>query len=154
MGGDTNGTAAVTANSSHRAACGDSCGFAAARAARRIGQVPGIAGFSVEEIVGFIGHQEFGRVGVAKKDGAGGFEAGDERGVLLGHVVFAEKRTGWAGPTGDVDAAFDGDRDAVERAERISAQNGGLGDGGLQADFVLVQMDKGVELGLASGDSV
>jgi len=42
----------------------------------------------------------------------------------------------------------------VERPEWIAAQNGGLRDGGLNAGFVRVEMDEGVELWLARLDAL
>jgi len=154
MRGQANGAAAVATNAAGRAAGGNGCSFAPAGTACGTGQIPGIAGFSAEEIIGFVGHQEFGRIGVAEEDGAGGFEAGDQRGVLLGNVVFAKKRTDGCGPTSDVDATLDGKGNSVERAEKQTAQDGGLRDGSLDACFLFAEVDEGIELGLAGGDAV
>src|SRR5271157_4057254 len=103
MSRGANGTAAVAADSTHGAARGDRGCFAATGATRRMGEVPGIGSFAVEEIVGFVSHQEFRRVGVAEQDGASGFEASNEWRIGCWNVVFAEQGTGGTGPTGDVD---------------------------------------------------
>jgi hypothetical protein len=71
-------------------------------------EVPRVAGFSGEEIVRFIGHKKFGSVGVSEEDGACGFQSADEGGVLLGHIVFAEKGAGGTGPSSYINAALDG----------------------------------------------
>ena len=146
MRGYSNGAAAIAADAACGAAGSDGGSFAATRATGGIGQVPRIAGFSLEKIVGFIGHQEFGSVRISEKDGSGGFQSSNERGVALGQILFAQKRASGSGPAGDVDAAFDGERDAVERPDWTTAQSRGLREGGLDAGFVRVEMDEGVEL--------
>ena len=154
MRGHSNGAAAVAANAACRAAGSDGCGFAAARAAGGVSHVPRIAGSSIDKIVGFVSFQEFGSVCVSEEDGSSGFQSSDERGIPLRQVFFAQKRTGGSGPAGDVDAAFDGERNAVKRREWITAQNGGLSDGGLNTGLVRVEMDEGVELRLARLDAL
>ena len=54
-----------------RTTCGDGGGFTSTGAAGRVREIPGVAGFSGEEIVCFVGHQKFGRVGVSEENGAG-----------------------------------------------------------------------------------
>src|SRR5690242_9476344 len=153
MSGYANGAATVTANAAHRAACGDGGGFATTGAAWRVRDIPRVAGFSGEKIVGFVGHEKFGRVGVAEKNGSGGFQARDERSVCARNVVFTEKRACGAWPVGDVDAAFDGKRNAVQRAEELVLRDGAFRSAGLGASGVSVQMDKSVELGLKGFDA-
>src|SRR5438270_11448480 len=137
-----NGAAAVAADAAHRAACGNSCSFAAAGAACGICAVPRVARFSIEEIVRFVGHQKFRRVGVAEENGARGFEARDERSVGARGIIFAKKRTRGTGPARDVDAAFDGEGNAVERPERLLLHYGTFGSAGLRASAVCVQVNK------------
>ena len=76
---DANGAAAVAADSSIGTAGGDGCRFAAAGATGRVCEIPGVAGGAVDAIVGFVGHEEFGRVGATEKNGSGGEEAFDNR---------------------------------------------------------------------------
>ena len=85
-------------------------------------EIPGVARASGEAIVRFVRHQKFGRVGSAEEDGSSGAEALDDGRGLRGNLVGAEKRAGGVGPAGDVEATFDGDRNAVERAERSAAR--------------------------------
>src|SRR5690349_24935364 len=92
MSGHANGAAAVTADAAHRATRGDGRGFSATRAAGRVGEFPRVAGFSGEKIVSFVGHQEFGRVGVSEENRSSGSQARDERGVGARNVVFTERR--------------------------------------------------------------
>src|SRR6267142_5348644 len=154
MRGHSNGAAAVAANAACRAAGSDGCGFAAARAAGGVSHVPRIAGSASEKSVGFVSHQEFGSVCVSEEDGSSGFQSSDERGIPLRQVFFAQKRAGGSGPAGDVDTAFDGERDAVEWPDWISAQNGGLLEEGLDAGVVRVQMEEGIEFRLARFDAL
>jgi len=154
MRGHANRTAAIAADSTDGAARSDRGRFAAARTARGESEIPGIAGFSIKEIVRLVGHQEFGSVGVAEENGACGFEARDERGVLRGNVVFAEKRAAGAGPTGNVDGTFDADGNAVKRAERRTLCQGGFGGTSLLASAGFVEVDEGVELRLAGLDTL
>lgn len=151
MGGDADGAAAVAADAAGAAAGGDGRGFAAAGAAGAAGEVPGIAGAAVQRIAGLIVHQEFGGVGAAENNGAGGFQAGDEDGVLLGDVVLAQSGARGAIPSGDVDAAFDGEGNAVQRTEGGVAGDGGFGGAGLGAGGGFIEMDEGVEAGVQGG---
>ena len=151
---DADGAAAVAADSTNRAAGGDGGRFAATGAPGGVSEVPRIAGFSNQKIVGFVGHQEFGGIGVAEKNGASRFQPGDERGVLGGDVVFAKKRAGGAGPARDVDATLDGKRDTVKRPKTHPAHEGGFGGASLKARALFVEMHEGVELGLARPDAL
>src|SRR5882762_10468867 len=56
VGGDADGAAAIATDSCDRATGGDSGGFTSAGAAGAVGKIPGVAGFSLEEIVGFVVH--------------------------------------------------------------------------------------------------
>src|SRR5205823_2548823 len=82
-------------------------------------------------------------VGIAEKNGSGGSQAGDERSVGGREVIFGKKRTGGARPASDVDAAFEGDRNAVKKAQHLAAGDGGFCSAGLGASGASVQMDKG-----------
>ncbi len=82
-------------------------------------EIPRIAGFSDQQIVAFIGHQEFGGIGIAEDDRAGRTQASDQRRIVLRHVVLAEQRARRARQSCYVDVALDRDRHAVERAERV-----------------------------------
>src|SRR5690349_572496 len=118
---DADRAAAVAADASRDAARGDGCGFTAARPARSAREIPGIICAPVKNVVGLIGHEEFGRVGIADEDGAGGAQASDERSVGWRDVVSTQAGTGGASPTGDVNRTLDADRNAVERAEFFAA---------------------------------
>jgi hypothetical protein len=84
-------------------------------------QIPGIGSFSGEPIICFIRHQEFGRVGVAKQNRTGGFEARDESGIGGGNVILAKKGTGGARPTSNIDAGFHGKRNSGEGRQGFAA---------------------------------
>ena len=84
MGGLADGTAAVTAESGRRKACGDGGCFAATRTTGGVFKVPGIARATAEPIFGLVGHEELGAVGGAEDDGAGREETIDDNGVFVG----------------------------------------------------------------------
>src|SRR5260370_32215369 len=114
MCGNADRAAAIAADAGSRAACGNRGSFASARAAGGVRQIPRIARFSGLQVVGFVGDQKFGSVGIAEEDGACSLQSQDEWSVPFCNVVFAEKRTGGTGPTGDIDAALDAERHAME----------------------------------------
>jgi len=89
MRGHSNGAAAVAADSTCGAAGSDGCSFAATRAPGGISCVPRIAGSSLEKVVGFVSHEEFGSVCISEEDSARGFQSRDERGVAFGNVAHA-----------------------------------------------------------------
>ena len=89
--GKANGAATVAADSAHGATGSDCRGFTAAGAARGAREIPGIAGFAGDAIVGFVGHEKFGRVGAGHENRSSGAQACDEDGVVFGDVVFAEQ---------------------------------------------------------------
>src|SRR5215472_12941255 len=153
MSGDANGAAAVTANAAHRATRSDGGSLSATRAACGVGKIPRIAGFSSEKIVGFVGHQKFGRVGVAEKNGSRSSQTGHERGVGASDIIFAEQRASGAWPAGNVDAAFDSERNAGKRPEWLILRDGGFRGASLCLSAVGVQMDEGVELRLKGLDA-
>src|SRR5882762_6465500 len=109
-------------------------------------QVPRVTRFSDEQVVGFVGHQEFGSVGISEKDGACGFQSRNKRYVLFGDIIFAEKGACGAGPTGNINAALDGKRHAVEGPELRATQHRSFRHMRLLADSLGVQMDKRIQL--------
>jgi len=117
-------------------------------------EIPRVAGLSSEPVVGFVGHQEFGRIGIAEKDCACGFKTRNERSVLGGNIVFAEERAGGAGPSGDVNATLERERYAVKRSERLAAREGRFRGAGLAASAFGVQMHEGIQFWLAGGDAL
>src|SRR6267143_4101438 len=117
-------------------------------------QVPLVTRFSDEQVVGFVGHQEFGSVGISEKDGACGFQSRNKRYVLFGDIIFAEKGACGAGPTGNINAALDGKRHAVEGPELRAAQYRSFRHMRLLADSLGVQMDKRIQLRLQRLDSL
>src|SRR2546425_1027642 len=149
MGGHANGAAAIAADAASGTACGDGCGFSTAGAARGMRQVPGIAGFSSEEIVRLIGHQKFGRVRVPEEDSTGGFQTRDKRSVGARDVVLAKKRAGGARPGGDVNATFDGERNAMERAELSTSRCRRFRCARLLAGAFAIQMHESIQIWLA-----
>src|SRR5262249_46670592 len=82
----------VPADPPKRAAGWEGRGFAATGAAARVGKIPGIACCPGEAIVGFVGHEEFGSVGGAEEDGAGGAESIDDGRGVSGGFFGSEKR--------------------------------------------------------------
>jgi len=76
---DADGAAAVATDSAEGAAGSDGCRFAAAGAAGRVGEIPWIASGAVDAIVGFVGHEEFRRVGATEKNGSRCEKAFDNR---------------------------------------------------------------------------
>lgn len=50
---------------------------------------PGIIGAAVENVVGLVGHQKFGHVGIAEQDRSRGAQPRDERRVFRWNVAFA-----------------------------------------------------------------
>jgi hypothetical protein len=72
---------------------------------------------------------------------------------LLGHVIFAEKRTGRARPTGDVDATLDAERHAKKRPKLRAAQHKILCSVALLEGPLGVQMDKRIQFRLECLDA-
>src|SRR6266851_2961683 len=148
-----NRAAAIAANASGRTARGNRRSFTTARTSRGVRQIPRIARFSMGQIVGLVGHQEFGSVGVAEKDGPSGLQSRYERGVPPGNVAHAQNGASGAGPPGNVNATLDCERNAVERSNWITAQDRRFRDEGLDAGFA-VQMYKSIERWLARLDAL
>ena len=123
VGGDANGSAAVTADASGGHARGDSRRFAAARSTRRAVQVPRTVGSSMQQVVGLPCHEHFGRVGDSENHCARGFQARDQRRVFFCNGAGAKTRAGFAAHSGDVDAALDADGDTVQRTKRLALYN-------------------------------
>src|SRR5882762_67930 len=84
VSGGADGTAAVAADSAHRATGGDRGGFATAGASCRIRRIPWVGSFAAHAVVCFVGHQEFGRIGAAEQDCAGIFETRDRVALVTG----------------------------------------------------------------------
>src|ERR1700676_2641683 len=118
MGGDAYRASSIAADAGHGTSGSNGRGFAAAGTSRRFREIPGITGFAGHQIIGFVVHQEFWSVSVPDQDGACGFQASNEWGILRGHVVFSEQRTGGTGPAGYVHAALDGDGNSMKGSLR------------------------------------
>lgn|SRR5882724_1011420 len=116
---DTNRAAAVAADSAERTARSDGRRFTATGAAGRVREIPRIAGGAGDAIVGFVSHEEFGRVRAADKNGSGRAKAFDDGRGARRNFTFAEEGAGGSGPACDLDAALHGDRDSVKRAGRF-----------------------------------
>ena len=116
-------------------------------------QIPRVARFSSEQVVSFVSHQKFGSVGIPEEDGAGRFQPRNKRSILLGKVVLAEKGTGGAGPTGDINTTLDGERHAMKRPEMIAEQNRILRRASLLAGSLGIQMDKRIQFRLQRLDA-
>jgi len=154
VGGCADGASAVAANSAHGAAGGDGSGFATARAAGGVSGIPRVRGFAGEAVVGFIGHQEFGRIGIAEEDAASVFEAGDEGRVGCGDVILSKKRARGARPAGYVETGFYGKGNPFEGAEGFSTRDAGFGIAGASTGGFGVYVNEGIELGLNLVDAV
>src|SRR5438477_3197591 len=87
--GDANGATAVAANAAEGKTGGDGCGFSAAGAAGGVCEIPGIARAAGEAVVGFVGHEKFGRVGGAEDNRACRAEAIDDSCGTKGNFVGA-----------------------------------------------------------------
>src|SRR6266480_1395176 len=148
-----NRAATIAANTAGRAPCSNRRRFASARAARGVCQIPRVARFSSEQVVSFVSHQEFGSVGIPEEDGAGRFQPRNKRSILLGKVVPAEKGTGGAGPTGDINTTLDGEWHAMKRPEMIAQQNRIFRRAGLLAGSLGIQMDKRIQFRLQRLDA-
>ncbi len=148
------GTAAVAADSAHRATGGDCGGFASAGATCRIRRVPWVGSFAAHAVVCFVAHQEFGRIGVAEQDCAGIFETIDKSRVGNGNVILAEERARGAGPTGYVEAGFYGKGNSFKRAWLVSARDSGFGVARTGTGGFGVNVHEGIELGLDLLDAI
>src|SRR5437660_35088 len=148
MRGNADRASAIAADAASRAACGNRGSFASARAARGVRQIPRIARFSREQVVSFVGHQKFGSGRIAEEDGACSLQSRNEWSVPFCNVVFAEKRTGGTGPAGDVDAALDAERHALEKADLHALCYQALRCARLPTSAFGVQMDKHIQFRL------
>lgn len=87
VGGNTDGPAAVAADAAGRATGSNGRSFTAAGATGGAFKVPGVGRPASDGVIGFVVGEEFGAVGFAKDDGAGGAEALDGGGVVGGFVA-------------------------------------------------------------------
>jgi hypothetical protein len=87
MSRNPNTAAGVGAETERRAAGRDNGGFAAAAAARRAGEVIGIVGASIDQIVGLDRTGQFRHIGLSEDDPARGTKPGDRRGIGLGNEI-------------------------------------------------------------------
>ena len=83
--------AAVAAQSRRGHARRDGRRLAAARSARRALQIPGIVRAPVQQVRGFVGHQELGAVGRAQNQRARGAQPRDHDRVLAWDVALVEQ---------------------------------------------------------------
>ena len=156
VGGDADGASAVAADTGGGASRRDGSRFAPARAAGSARKVPGIVRPAVEEIIGLIGHQKFGDVGVAQNYGARGAKTGDECGVSVRRVSFPKQGAAFAEKTCDIHGAFKRDRYAVQRAEVV--MRGSLcelrfGSAGAGKRSIGVYVNVGIEAGIQTFDA-
>src|SRR5207237_9864167 len=114
---DANRAASITAYATRRTAGCDSRRFAAAGAARRPFDIPGTTRASVERAVRLPRHEEFRHRRISQNDGARGFQPGNQRRVRRSDMTAANPRAGFAQKAGDIDRAFDGDRNAMQRSQ-------------------------------------
>jgi hypothetical protein len=84
----------------------------------------------------------------AEEDGACSLQSRNEWSVPFCNVVFAEKRTGGTGPAGDVDAALDAERHALEKADLHALCYQALRCARLPTSAFGVQMDKHIQFRL------
>ena len=89
MSRNPNTATGVGAEAERRATGRYNRGLAAAAAARRAGQVIGIVGTSIDQIVGLDRTSQFRHVGLSEDDPARGTKPGDGRGIGLGNEIRA-----------------------------------------------------------------
>ena len=121
-------------------------GRTAGGAGRAEFRIPGIAGGAEHLVDGVRAGCEFRRVGLGENDGAGGFQAAHDLGVLVGNVVLEKRRA-----EGGADArrhrdVLDADRQAVQRPERCAAHHRVFRRACRHARLIRRERDDGVEL--------
>ena len=89
---------------------------------------------------------ELGDVGLADDHRTSPPETLDEQCVLHGDVVPIDGRAIGGADAGGVDQVLDGDGEAVERADRLTAGEGAVGGGGLVAGAVGDEGADGVDV--------
>ena len=115
----------VAQRASEVAAVGEGChargeggGGPAAAAAARLRQVPGVAGRAEHLVEGLRAGPQFGRVGLAEGDRAGGPLALDDEGRLVGHVVLEGAAAEGGADAGGDEQVLVNDGQAVQGADR------------------------------------
>ena len=119
--------AAVAADVERRAAGGDDRRRATAAAAGRAAQVVRVRGPAVHVVVGLVGPRELGGVRLAHEDPARRTEPRDHRRVAVGDAVAPADGAGGRDDAGRVHRVLDRERDAVERAGRVTPREGRVG---------------------------
>ena len=151
---DANRAAAIRPDRQRRQAGRHRGGRAAAGAARRFGRIPGIPADPGERRVGGALPPEFRRRRLAHHDPAGSLQSLDDGGVLGRNVVREDARPEpRPDPSGNHEV-FDRERHAVQRAEPVSAQDGGLGRSRLRPGGIRRHGAEGVESRIEVGDSI
>ena len=151
--GDANGAAAVAAGGKGAEECGSGCRCAAAGAARGVVGIPGVATMVAEAVFAHADEGELGGIGLSKDDGARIFHPFDDGGVLVGYAVFEQEGAGGSGDALGHLGVFDGDGEAVERAEVVASHYGVLGSFGGGEGLVVGDEEVGVELGIQAVDT-
>lgn len=126
MRGHANGAAAIAADAAGRAEGGDGGGFTAGGTAGSARRVGGMAGAAGDEVVGFVAGEQLGCVGLAEEDGAMATELRDGGGIGGGAMADAQAAADLGGQARNVEAVFDGDWHAVQRAQGLTARDGGF----------------------------
>ncbi len=111
--------AAIAAGRQRHDACRHQCGRAAAGAAGRAGNIPGIARDAGQRAVGDALPSEFGRRRLAEEHGAGLTQAGDAGRILRARRSWRRLRADARRPARDMRRVLDRNRHAVERSERL-----------------------------------
>ena len=147
-GRQAHGAGAVAAQPHGRTAGRDEGRFAAAAAAGGPRQIVRVVRPSEQEVVGFKGKQQVGKVGSGDGDGAGRAQTGDQGGI----VVRRGRRL--ADRTRQFDGILHAEGDAVEGARRLAARQGGIGSAGVRQCPRREQIYHGVQRGIHLRDPV
>ena len=119
--------------------------FSAAGTTGRVFEIPWIRSATVEEIVGLVGHQEFGIVGDAEDHGTGLAQAPNDLGISARKLAFVQQTAKLAAMAGHGDSGFNGDGE--------SAQGAGERMAGRSSYALCIEIDQCVERGIQKLDA-
>ena len=99
----------------------------------------------MQRVVGEYPHGEGGCIGAPHDDGAGMLQVGDNRAVFVGDEVLERDHAVVGRQTGLIDIDLGGDRNAMQRRQRVAARAGGVGRLGLGARLVFQHAHHGID---------
>jgi len=123
-------------------------------AARGVAARPGIQRAAVQVVLGEPAKREARGVGAAHRDGAGAAQVGHHRAVGRRDQVTPGDHAMGGRSAGKVDIDLDGDRHAVQRAERFAGRHGAIGRPGLRQRRLGEHIDHRVDRGIDGGDPI